>query len=326
MYISAETLDDVMNEVLTKLLELPFDISATRGKFSELIGVLLHIKNPRARLSRTETRGRPFSAIGELLWYLSGKNDLDFITYYISKYDKETEDGVTVYGAYGPRLFSLRNEYNQIDNIRLLLKKKPTSRKAVIQLFDGSDINTDHAEIPCTCTLQFFIRHNKLDMFVNMRSNDAFVGLPHDVFSFTMLQEIMARTLSVEIGEYKHAIGSLHLYDYNIQSAKEYLSEGFQPTAAELTMPPMPKKSPWPALKILIGVESNIRNNKEVEMFNLILEPYWADLARLLQMHSLFKLKHLGAIKSVREEMDSPIYDMFIEQRLKAVRKARKEK
>src|SRR5690606_11307146 len=131
-----------------------------RGESSELIGVLLHIRNPRARLSRTETRGRPFSAIGELLWYLSGNNSLEFITYYISKYDKETEDGKTVYGGYGPRLFNLRNEYNQIENVQKLLQKRPTSRKAVIQLFDGSDISTNHPEIPCTCTLQFFIRNS----------------------------------------------------------------------------------------------------------------------------------------------------------------------
>lgn len=326
MYIAADTLDDVMNDVLTCLLALPFDVSATRGKSSELIGVLLHITNPRARLSRTETRGRPFSAVGELLWYLSGRNNLDFITYYISKYDKESEDGKTVYGGYGPRLFNLRNEYDQLENIRKLLKQKPSSRKAVIQLFDGADINDAHAEIPCTCTLQFLIRDGKLHLFVNMRSNDAFVGLPHDVFAFTMLQEIMARSLSVELGEYKHAVGSLHLYDYDEKSAREYLKEGFQPTDKELTMPPMPKKNPWRSIKLLLGVESKIRDSKEVEMFNLIMEPYWSDLARLLQIHSLFKLKNYNAIKSVGREMASPIYDTFIQKRLEAALKKGKAK
>lgn len=325
MYISADTLDDVMNEVLSKLLALPFDVSATRGNSSELIGVLLHIKNPRARLSRTETRGRPFSAIGELLWYLSGSNNLDFITYYIPKYARESEDKKTVYGGYGPRLFNLRNQHDQIDNVKRLLKKRPSSRKAVIQLFDGADVGGNHPEIPCTCTLQFLIRHGKLHMFVNMRSNDAFVGLPHDVFSFTMLQEIIARSLSVEIGDYKHAVGSLHLYSKDAKVAREYLDEGFQPTAEELTMPSMPKTNPWRSIKILLNVESSIRANKEVEMFDLSMEPYWADLARLLQIHSLFKLKNLRAIKSVREEMHSPIYDVFISQRLKAVQKKSKK-
>jgi len=47
------------------------------------------------------------------------------------------------------------------------------------------------------------IRNKQLHMLTNMRSNDAFWGLPHNIFSFTMIQEILARTLSVELGTYK---------------------------------------------------------------------------------------------------------------------------
>ena len=61
-----------------------------------------------------------------------------------------------------------------------------------------------------------------------MRSNDAFKGLPHDVFCFTMLQEIFARTLGVHVGVYKHAVGSLHLYDKDRQKANQYLKEGIK--------------------------------------------------------------------------------------------------
>jgi len=40
--------------------------------------------------------------------------------------------------------------------------------------------------------MQFMVRRRRLHLLTNMRSNDAFIGLPHDIFAFTMLQEIMA--------------------------------------------------------------------------------------------------------------------------------------
>ena len=84
MYIPAVILDDLLHQVFKQLLSQPFNVRASRGTMSEMIGVLLCLENPRARLSLTETKGTPFSAIGELLWYLSGKNKLKFITHYIS--------------------------------------------------------------------------------------------------------------------------------------------------------------------------------------------------------------------------------------------------
>src|SRR5688572_15592160 len=135
MYISAPTLDDLLNQVFKQLLTQPFNVQATRGLMSEMIGVLLCLENPRARLSLTETKGRPFSAIGELLWYLSGKKELKFITHYISVYEEESEDQETVYGGYGPRLFNQADKHNQIGNVISLLKEKTSSRRAVIQLF-----------------------------------------------------------------------------------------------------------------------------------------------------------------------------------------------
>ena len=131
---------------------------------------------------------------------LAKTNSLEFISYYLSRYQDESEDGRTVYGAYGPRLFKLRG-INQINNIRRLLKKRD-SRRAVIQLFDAKDIAKRHKDVPCTCTMQFMVRRRRLHLLTNMRSNDAFIGLPHDIFAFTMLQEIMARSLGLELGTY----------------------------------------------------------------------------------------------------------------------------
>src|SRR5437773_3913730 len=133
MYLKADTLDDLLRHVLSKLLKIPGRITTSRGDAVELTGVLLHLTNPRARLSRTEARGRLFSALGELWWYLAKTNDLRFISYYVPKhYAKESDDGHTVYGAYGPRLFGTRGQ-DQVANVLSLLKDRPSSRRAVIQ-------------------------------------------------------------------------------------------------------------------------------------------------------------------------------------------------
>jgi len=314
VYISAETLDDLMMKVLKKVLKSKSIITSTRGSSIEIDGVLLQLKSPRARLSRTEKKGTVFSCLGELLWYLSKGNDLDFIKYYIPKYEEESQDGKTVYGGYGPRLFDFRNN-NQIQNVINLLSSNPNSRRAVIQLFDSSDISEKLKEIPCTCTLQFIIRNNKLHMLTNMRSNDAFIGLPHDIFCFTMIQEVLSRKLNVGLGVYKHFVGSLHLYEDSVKEARLYINEGWQ---EEVFMPEMPLGDPWPSIETVIEFESAIRKGGSVDMSltGSSLNEYWKDIVRLLLIYKSLRGKNLKNVVSVKNEMDSDIYESYIRKKM----------
>lgn len=224
-----------MRSVIEEIQSNGERIKPSQGWCTEVSGVLLEIADPRSRLSRTETRGRPFSCLGELCWYLAGSNELDFISYYVDYED--FADGDIVYGGYGPRLLDWEG-VNQLASVRDLLSRKSVSRQAVIQLFDACDIIKEHKSIPCTCTMQFMIRGGRMNMITYMRSNDVFLGLPHDIFAFTMIQELMARDLSVELGTYKHVVGSLHIYDTDKVAAQQFLDEGWQST--QMSMPPMP--------------------------------------------------------------------------------------
>lgn len=312
MYISATTLDDLLRRVYEKLLKSNNHILPTKGPATELVGVLLNISNPRARLSRTEKKGTVFSCLGELLWYLAGTHRLSFISYYLPHYGEFSDDGKTVYGGYGPRMCG-RDGNHQINNIIELLKNKSDSRQAVIQLFAAQDIIEKHKDIPCTCTMQFMIRKGRLHMFTNMRSNDAFLGLPHDIFAFTMLQEIIARSLNVELGSYKHAVGSLHMYDKYRKDAQQYLDESWQ---ARISMPPMPFGNPWPAIKKLLKAESSLRRGKELNVEALDLAPYWADLVRILQIFQFTsKPETMGKAAQIKKRMSSPIYNPYINKR-----------
>ena len=322
MYLKETTLDDILRRVISKLLKSKNRINPTRGEATELTGVLLQITNPRARLSRTETKGTLFSCLGELLWYLAKTNDLAFIKYYLQDYERNSDDGQTIHGGYGPRMFKMKGRHNQVGNVITLLRRKPDSRQAIIQLFDASDIAEEHKDVPCTCTLQFMIRNRCLHMFTSMRSNDAFLGLPHDIFAFTMLQEIMARTLCVELGIYKHYVGSLHLYEKHRNSARQFLDEGWQET---VPMPAMPITDPWPRLRVLLTAEAAIREGKKIHIRDLNLHDYWKDLARLLQIFRYFKNTESKKIAQVRRSMSTRVYDPYIEQKRKTAHKQAKQ-
>lgn len=110
------------------------------------------------------------------------------------------------------------------------------------------------------------LRRGQLHLIASMRSNDAFIGLPHDVFAFTMIQEIIARTVGVELGIYKHAVGSLHLHESDRPGARQYLREGWQST---VPMPPMPNSAPWNAIKVVLRAEHMIRHGKDIRCAQL---------------------------------------------------------
>jgi thymidylate synthase len=320
MHFEADTIDDLMRQVLTELLKGPFDVNPTRSKggenpTSEIVGASLTLKNPRARLSLSETRGRLFSVLGEFLWYLSKSNDVEFVKYYINGYEKYNKPNCEgkIDGGYGPRLFNLHGQYDQVKNVIDLLRKNPFSRRAVIQIFDGEDL-VKYDEIPCTCTLQFLIRSGKLHLVTYMRSNDAYLGLPHDVFAFTMIQEIIARSLGVDVGYYYHDVGSLHLYYNDKKKVEKYFKEGYQNPDVKFAMPAMPQEDPWSQIETFMTIEANIRLDLDKSLSGL--NSYWADLGRLLLIFSLCNNNDTTGIQSLRNEMASSNYDIAIETKL----------
>jgi thymidylate synthase len=313
-----------MRDALEAIREHGHPATASRGSFVEITGVMLELTDIRARLSRSETKGTPFSALGEFCWYMSGRNDFESIRYYLGSKaynpEKDVEPDGTIAGAYGPRLLGFGGK-SQLETVIDLLTLKPTSRQAVLQLFDADDLTSGGRDVPCTCTLQLLNRNGRLDMITYMRSNDVFVGLPHDVFCFTLLQEWMARRLGIDPGVYKHAVGSLHLYDRDAERANFYLSEGYQST--RFPMPPMPADDPRGALASLLAAEEALRaappDFARAGEHEAALGAYWGDLVRLLRVHRHAKDRDADAILQVRGDMAFPIYDPFILRRAQNV-------
>lgn len=286
MHIVADTLDDLMRECMAEIIKNGIAVTPSKGPTRELFGVLLELKNPRARLSRTESKGTLFSCLGELFWYLSGSDELDFIQYYIADYRKFSDDKKTLNGAYGKRFYNHRQTYNQIGRVITLLKDKPNTRQAVIQIFDAHDLVITTEDVPCTCTLQFAVRSERLNLVTTMRSNDVYKGLPHDIFAFTMLQELVARALDIEVGWYKHFVSSMHIYDESMPQVNSYLEEGW---TDNIPMPPMPSGDQWPVVQKVLGFENSIRKSGVIDTEALTIDEYWKDILRILCIFNLYK-------------------------------------
>jgi thymidylate synthase len=193
------------------------------------------------------------------------------------------------------------------------------TRQAVAQIFDRSDLKPGNKDVPCTTTLQFLPRQGKLHVIAAMRSNDVYRGFPHDVFAFTFIQEAMARTLGLEVGNYNHFVGSLHLYDSDQRAARDYLNEGFQ---SPISMPSMPGGDPWDSLAWLLEAERAIRLSQPEPSPNSV-DSYWLDLARLLRIKALHKKGEMRQLAQQKREMVSPVYNSLIRGRqLAAMRHA----
>jgi thymidylate synthase len=152
-------------------------------------------------------------AIAEALWILNGQNDLESLTKYNKKYAEFSDDGLTLAGAYGPRLKS------QISHVVNSLRKDRDSRQAVATIWTPNPIRSK--DIPCTISAQFLIRHGELYSIWNMRSSDAWLGLPYDLFSFGLYTNYIAAVLDIPTGPMQLNLGSSHLYQPHLDAARE---------------------------------------------------------------------------------------------------------
>lgn len=308
---TAGTVDDLLREAYTAIRQQGQPVSPTRAPTHELIGVSLELTEPRCRLSRTETRRLSRTGIAQLTWYLSGATDPAMILYWVPKHQDELEEDGTIHGAYGPRMFGT-GENAQFRTVLNLLATSGASRRAVIQLFNATDLTglRRYKDVPCTTTLQFFVRDARLHLMVTMRSNDAYVGLPLDIFAFTMLQELMAGELGVGTGRYIHSVGSLHIYDDDDEKIDSFLAEGWQST--DTPMPAMPAQSLTQHVPQFLAAEQEIRCGAPFAAVTLPSDPYWADLARMLALESARGREASDEVAAVKESIAAPFFREFL--------------
>lgn len=302
-------------ELIKEVFNNPSYLSAPRGqRIKEKLGVSFTIENPRDRIPYVA--GRKFSIsymTAELLWYLSGNCSTEWISKYSAFWKDISDDGSTANSAYGARLFRhhpkiAQGRFSQWSYILSELRRDPDSRRAVLHLRVPDDSIDARLDVPCTLSLQFFIRDKKLHMIVNMRSSDLVFGIAYDIPAFTLFQEILAGQLKVGLGSYTHMSNSLHIYERHFKMVENILAgETRSYGLHELhgAMPPlgMLNCTEWVLdgwIKKLMNFESDIfklESSAEIQhTINSYFAPteeanhVWSDWARVLAAHRLRKL------------------------------------
>lgn len=152
-------------------------------------------------------------AVAEWLWMTFGRSDVESLAQYNSVMRQFSDDGVFLTGAYGPHI-----KAQLARRVLPKLAEDPNTRQAVIEI---PRPNRETKDEPCTLSLQFLLRDGRLNLVATMRSSDVWLGIPYDVFSFTMLQNCLAGHLGVRRGFFSLHMGSSHLYLRNRTAAHE---------------------------------------------------------------------------------------------------------
>lgn len=174
-------------------------------------------KNPKRNVLFDPIRdANPMFHFLESMWIIAGRNDVKFLAHVLPRMSDYSDDGKTFHGAYGYRL---RHHYlaDQIERAIEILSKEPTTRQAVLVIWDPtSDLGAKTKDMPCNDMLFVKIRHGRLNLTVSNRSNDAIWGCyGANAVQFSMLQMYMAARLGVGVGTYCQISDSFHVYTDN---------------------------------------------------------------------------------------------------------------
>jgi thymidylate synthase len=309
---------DCYLDLAQQVYETPDYEASPRGMaVREKLACKFTINNPLDRLPYVPAR--KFSAtyvIAELLWYLSADDKTDWIANYSSFWNNISDDGTTANSAYGARIFKPHpriagGTFSQWDYIKEELQKDPDSRRAVVHIRSPWDSVKAKLDVPCTLSLQFFIRDEKLHLVAHMRSSDLILGIAYDVPAFTLMQELMAKELGVGLGTYTHVSNSLHIYERHFEMVEEMISRDaiLQARSNHRSSGPMPEMPTMPPTGELYHIESLLREAPNLEVIQDLITTapahlgtsaeYWVDWVRILGAHRCAKLKLKGEKKNL---------------------------
>lgn len=190
----------------------------------EMIGYSFEVTNPFACLVDSDARPlRLPYCVGSFLWTLAGSNDLERLQSYHPEARNFSDDGISLSGAFGKRLFRYRDEIDQIDAIVERLRVDTSSRRTFAAICDAGDNVQRSREYPCCIGLQYFLRDGRLHSITYMRAQHALLILPYDAFLFMMLQCVMAARVGAAVGTYRHICGTFHIYQKEREFAERVL-------------------------------------------------------------------------------------------------------
>ncbi|CAN5302815.1 thymidylate synthase [soil metagenome] len=186
------------------------------------------------------TKRVPFRWIfEELAWFLSGDTNEKNLQArgvdiwaewadeaHTSRFGREVGDLGPVYGylwrSFGGD-YPAMNGFDQIKDLIEQVEKNPNSRRLIVSGWNPeSAVKVDLP--PCHTLFQFKVENEKiLHCQLYQRSADAFLGVPFNISSYALLTHLIAHVCGLEVGEFVHTFGDLHIYSNHLEQVEELL-------------------------------------------------------------------------------------------------------
>lgn len=217
-----ESANEVWNQAYKILYDSKLNEVSRAGETRNINQAIFQIKNPRNRLVVNRVPGLSIAfSVAEIIWILAGSNKSRVINLFNPVLPKYAGEEDTYYGAYGYRLIS--ESENQIKLAYETLRDNPTSRQAVLSIWNPTlDLPLENGkprnpDIPCNLLSMLKVSNGKLFWTQIMRSNDLILGTPYNFMQFTVLHELFANWLNLDMGDYVLICNNLHIYE-NVMS------------------------------------------------------------------------------------------------------------
>lgn len=178
------------------------------------------------------------SIIHELLWFLKGETNIAYLKENkVRIWDEWADENGDLGPVYGHQWRNWNSE--GIDQIKIAIdqiKNNPNSRRIIVSAWNPSVLpNTSEsfaenvkkgkaALPPCHAFFQFYVSNGKLSCQLYQRSADTFLGVPFNIASYALLTHMVAQVCDLEVGDFIHTFGDVHLYNNHIEQAKIQLS------------------------------------------------------------------------------------------------------
>lgn len=258
--IKAHCADELYKFTLDAVDVKGSDASPRGQRTKEVLGAHLVLTNPNANVVTIPQRNLNYQfMVAEWLWMLSGSNYVDLIEPFNKQIIMAADRGQFSFaGAYGPKLVE------QLPYVLETLRADPESRQAVISIWRERPRAT--RDVPCTVSMQFFVRNDAVHMMTYMRSNDVWLGLPYDLFNFTQLQRLIAFWLNKSVGHYHHMVGSLHAYERNFDGIRSVVNSPYTNDTEQLPFRDTPVSK---VLGLFVSLAANGRDHP-------LFDSWWA--------------------------------------------------
>jgi hypothetical protein len=295
----------------------------------EVLNQQLCQRDPRRRVFAASASSFNVAvAVARFVWHLAGNSQLSAIAFYEPRANLFSDDGRVLPGSNsGARLLGEGADRDQICGIVARLRADASSRRGMAVIWRPDDAVRESRDIPCSLALACHLRGGELLTTVTMRSNNALRLLPYNLFEYTMLAELIAAELDVELGPYWHNVSSLHIFDSEAGVA-EAVSSAPHPAGVVAAMPAIPRgKGALELATALTHSEAQLRTavvakdwpalREAIDRAKAQLHPYWLGLFSVLclfataRAQATHEIDSEALLPSIPEALREPLFDLL---------------